>query len=146
MKVLLLSANHAVSHQHCAEGLMRHCADIVWTLLTLPPRHFSWRLRGNRLSGAMLEADTLNAPYDAVLATAMTDLSALRAMVPALAATPCLVYFPGSQFAYPASQQQRRNIEPCILNLYTTMAADKLVYDSVFNLRSSQQGVQALLR
>ncbi len=67
-------------------------------------------------------------------------------MVPALAATPSLVYFHENQFAYPPSQQQRQSIEPCILNLYTAMAAERLLFNSQYNLSSMRQGAESLLR
>lgn len=146
MNVLLLSAYHAESHRQWAEGLMQNCVGIKWSILTLPPRHFNWRIRGNSLSWAMLEKDLLCAGYDAILATSMTDLSALKGMVPDIAAIPSAVYFHENQFAYPASGRQQQNIEPCMVNLYAAMAADKILFNSDYNRRSFTQGCDDLLR
>ncbi len=146
MRVLLLSAYHAESHRAWAEGLMAALPEWEWILLSLPARHFSWRLRGNSLSWAMLEGETLSADYDVLLATSMTDLSALRGLCPALCRLPTLVYFHENQFAYPASDQQRGGVEPQILNLYTALAADKVLFNSDYNRQSFIDGADALLK
>lgn len=145
MRVLLLSAYHAESHRQWVQGLQRHCAGICWTVLSLPPRHFSWRIRGNGLSWAMLERDTLTAGYDAVLATSVTDLATLRGLVPALAAIPAVTYFHENQFAYPGSGAQHPSLEPAMVNLYSAMAAEKVLFNSRYNRDSMRAGCQALL-
>jgi hypothetical protein len=93
VRILLLSAYHANSHKAWADGLVAAIPAHQWTVLTLPPRHFSWRLRGNSLSWAMLQSEQLNADYDLLVATSMTDLSALRGLCPSLCRLPTLVYF-----------------------------------------------------
>lgn len=145
MKVLLLSAYHADSHRLWLMGLMKHLPAIDWTVLSLPPRYFSWRIRGNSLSWALLEKATLEADYDVCVATSMTDLSALRGLVPKLARLPTAVYFHENQFAYPGSEQQREGVEPQILNLYTALAADKLLFNSDYNRDSFLAGSDHLL-
>ena len=102
MRILLLSAYDADSHIYWRKGLVAHLPEHQWTVLTLPGRYFSWRMRGNSMSWAFSEYETLSQPYDLVIATSMTDLSALRGFVPSLANTPTLVYFHENQFAYPS--------------------------------------------
>src|SRR5690606_31607509 len=58
MRILLLSAYDADSHRRWREGLVRELPQHAWTVLALPPRHFSWRIRGNALSWAFGERDT----------------------------------------------------------------------------------------
>ncbi len=117
-----------------------------WTLLTLAPRYFSWRIRGNSLSWAFNERETLQRPYDLVLATSMTDLSALRGLVPALAQVPTLVYFHENQFAYPESERAFKAVEPKILNIYTALAADRVLFNSAYNRDTFLAGAAALLK
>lgn len=120
-------------------------SDYEWTLLTLPPRHFSWRIRGNSLSWAFQQRALLEGSYDLLIATSMVDLSALRGFVPALARIPTLVYFHENQFSYPESGRQFSSVEPKILNLYTALAADSVAFNSAYNRDSFLQGADALL-
>jgi glycosyltransferase involved in cell wall biosynthesis len=146
VRVLLLSAYDAASHQHWYRQLMGGMPHWDWTLLTLAPRYFSWRIRGNSLSWAFNERETLQRPYDLVLATSMTDLSALRGLVPALAQVPTLVYFHENQFAYPESERAFKAVEPKILNIYTALAADRVLFNSAYNRDSFLAGAAALLK
>ena len=145
MRVLVLSAYHADSHRSWLDGLIQHLPDIDWTILSLPPRYFSWRIRGNSLSWAMFNREILERQYDVVLATSMTDLAALRGLVPKLCRWPTAVYFHENQFAYPQSQQQRKNVEPQILNMYTALAADRVIFNSNYNRQTMLVGCDQLL-
>lgn len=146
MRILLLSAYDAASHRYWREGLAAALPHHQWTQLALPPRYFAWRIRGNSLSWAFSERETLEQPYDLIVATSMVDLTALRGLVPALASTPTLVYFHENQFAYPESGQAFKSVEPQILNLYNALAADRVVFNSAFNRDSLLQGARSLLR
>ncbi|MBY6189739.1 DUF3524 domain-containing protein [Microbulbifer agarilyticus] len=146
MRVLLLSAYDAESHKRWRRGLVAAFPGWEWTVLTLPARYFSWRIRGNSLSWAMgPERVTLEQSYDLVIATSMTDLSALRGLVPALAALPTLVYFHENQFAYPKTGLAHQSVEPQILNLYTALCGDRVVFNSEFNRRTFLEGAATLL-
>ena len=145
-RALLLSAYDAPSHRQWRQTLCRMFPDIDWSVLTLPPRHFSWRLRGNSLSWAFGERETLTRHHDFLLCTSMTDLSALRGFVPELGQLPAAVYFHENQFDYPQSSRQTRNVEPQILNLYTALSADRVLFNSAHNRDSMLHGAEALLR
>lgn len=146
MRILLLSAYDAVSHRYWREGLVHTFPEHHWTTLTLPPRYFSWRIRGNSLSWAFNEHTTLQQPYDLIIATSMVDLTGLRGLVPHLSPIPTLVYFHENQFAYPTSGHEFKSVEPQILNLYNALAADHVLFNSDFNRRTLLDGAHALLR
>ncbi len=145
-KILLLSPYDAVSHRYWREGLVTTFPEYEWHPLTLPPRHFSWRVRGNSLIWATSENETLNRPFDLIIATSMTDLSALKGMRPSLASLPTLLYFHENQFAYPESGMEHRSIEPKITSIYAAMAADRIAFNSDFNRTTFLQGSTALLK
>lgn len=145
MRVLVLSAYDAPSHRYWREGLAAYCSADEFTHLTLPPRHFNWRIRGNSLSWAFGEADALRGDYDVLLATSQVDLSALRGFVPELAALPTLVYCHENQFAYPEGAGGAARVEPQIVNLYSALCADGLLFNSQWNLDSFLSGVEQLL-
>lgn len=145
MRILLLSAYDAHSHRRWRRGLVAAFPEHEWTVLTLPPRNFSWRIRGNSLSWAFAEREVLQQPRDLLIATSMTDLSALAGMVPSLAAVPSLLYCHENQFAYPARTVARDCHEPKMVSLYAALAAGRVVFNSEYNRQSFLLGVQAFL-
>ncbi|MDT8396961.1 MAG: DUF3524 domain-containing protein [bacterium] len=145
MRILLLSAYDAVSHRQWREGLVRHLPDIQWTVLALPPRFFAWRSRGNPLTWAFGEGETLNRGYDLVLATSMTNLAGLKGIVPALAATPTVVYFHENQFAYPEQRERKEYQNYKLTNLYTALAAQRILFNSRYNMETLLDGARELL-
>ncbi len=145
MRILLLSAYDALSHQYWRQGLVSAFPEHDWTTLTLPPRYFSWRIRGNSLSWAFSKRDILEQPYDLIVATSMVDLTGLKGLVPALAQVPTLVYFHENQFAYPESGHAFKSVEPQMLNLYNALAADLVVFNSAFNRDTLLDGAARLL-
>ncbi|WP_444909111.1 tRNA-queuosine alpha-mannosyltransferase domain-containing protein [Microbulbifer sp. TRSA005] len=147
MKVLLLSAYDADSHKRWRKGLVAAFPEWQWTVLTLPPRYFSWRIRGNSLSWARGEAaQILKQQWDLIVATSMTDLSALRGLVPEIVGVPTVVYFHENQFAYPVSSGAFQSIEPQLLNIYTALAGDLLLFNSEYNRRTLIEGAAKLLK
>jgi len=117
--------------------------DFEWTQLTLPPRHFSWRIRGNALS--WLHEPQMHGAWDALVATSMVDLAGIKAFQPHLATTPILLYMHENQFAYPDSGRQPASAEPCMINLYSALVADRLLFNSAWNRDSFMCGIQRFL-
>ncbi|MCP4790680.1 MAG: DUF3524 domain-containing protein [Gammaproteobacteria bacterium] len=149
MRVLLLSAYDADSHRYWRQHLVAQFPDYHWTELVLPGRYFNWRIRGNSLQWALTQRTKLEQGYDLIVATSMVDLSALKGMVPKLAAIPSLVYFHENQFAYPVQLKERHKqirIEPMIVNLYSAVCANSLAFNSAYNRDSFLEGVKNLLR
>ncbi|MFP4600140.1 MAG: DUF3524 domain-containing protein [Persicimonas sp.] len=145
MRILVLSAYDAGSHRRWHQQLRAGLGGHDWTVLTLPPRHFRWRIRGNALSWAFEQRETLERDYDIVLATSMVDLSALRGLVPRLARARNIIYFHENQFAYPASNAQSGNAGPSVVNLYAALSADRVVFNSRYNLESFLAGATDFL-
>jgi glycosyltransferase involved in cell wall biosynthesis len=143
MRILLLSPYDAMSHRYWHEGLVKHCINHDFTVVTLPARYFSWRFRGNSLSLAF--DGRLAGPWDLVLATSMTDLSALVGMRPELATCRRLLYFHENQFAYPTLGDPKHQVERQITSLYSALSADQLIFNSAFNRTSFLLGVEKLL-
>jgi glycosyltransferase involved in cell wall biosynthesis len=143
--VLLLSAYDAASHRYWHETLRDGIPDWDWTILSLPPRHFAWRVRGNPLYWSGERRDVLEAGYDLLLATSMVDLATLRGLVPSLADIPTVLYFHENQFAYPVGNGEHGLLEAQMVSLYAALAADRLLFNSAWNRDSFLGGVDALL-
>ena len=146
MRVLLLSAYAAASHLHWQRKLLDMFPAWEWQVLTLPPRHFSWRIRGNPLYWSLSERAVLEGDYQLLVATSMVDLATLRGLVPALARLPSLLYFHENQFDYPQQSTQHSLVEAQMVSLYSALAADRLVFNSAYNRDTFLAGVDALLR
>lgn len=145
MRVLLLSAYDAVSHRMWREGLVSAFPEYEWHVHTLPPRHFSWRIRGNPLD--FVYSQSLNKrDYDLIVASSMVDLAVVKGLCPRLAQTPSLVFFHENQFAYPVSKQAKSSIEPAMVNLYSALAADRVCFNSSYNHNTFFEGLQSLFK
>ena len=145
MRILLLSAYDAASHRVWREGLVHHLDEHDWTILTLPPRFFAWRSRGNPLSWAFNERAVLEEDYDLVVATSMTDLAGLKGIIPSLAGTPSVVYFHENQFAYPEQRERKEYQNYKLTNIYTALAADRVLFNSGYNMETFLDGAGELL-
>ncbi|WP_200882005.1 tRNA-queuosine alpha-mannosyltransferase domain-containing protein [Nitrincola sp. A-D6] len=143
-RILLLSAYDAASHKRWREQLIMSLPEFDWHCLTLPPRFFRWRIRGNALS--WLNEPALQEPWDLIIATSMTDLVGLRGFHQTLTSVPTLLYMHENQFAFPESSHATNNVEPCMINLFSAVAADHLVFNSEWNRQSFLQGVSALFK
>ncbi len=146
MKALLLSAYAADSHRYWARGLTAHLEAMEWTLLELAPRHFQWRVRGNPLSFMSAHDATLSQSFDLIVATSLVDLATLIGLYPHLGRAYRVVYFHENQFAYPLGQQQTRRLEPLMVNLYSALAADQVLFNSQWNRDSFFNGVADFLK
>ena len=150
-KILLLSAYDAESHRRWRLALAAQFPDIDWVQLSLAPRWFNWRIRGNPLTWALNESEVLNQAFSQIWATSMTDLATLRGLVPSLAAVPTYLYFHENQFAYPLSDHQKlsvhkNSLEPKMVQLYSALAADRLLFNSAYNRDTFLAGVADLLQ
>lgn len=145
MRVLLLSAYAAKSHVQWQRNLQAMFPDWRWQGLTMPPRHFSWRIRGNPLYWALEQRELLERDYDLLVATSMVDLATLRGLVPALARLPAVLYFHENQFVYPGLRQRQGLLEAQMVSLYGALAADRILFNSTYNRDTFFAGCSALL-
>lgn len=147
MKILLLSAYNTQSHNYWCNLLMNKLPEYRWTFLELPPRKFSWRIRGNALSWFAEQSEILNRDYDTVLATSMVDLSTLIGLFPHLGRSKKVFYFHENQFEYPLSESKNvSNVESMMVNLYGALCADKVIFNSKYNKESFFLGAEKLLK
>ncbi|OHV12097.1 tRNA-queuosine alpha-mannosyltransferase domain-containing protein [Kushneria phosphatilytica] len=145
MKALLLSAYAAASHRYWARSLIEHLSEIDWTLLELAPRHFQWRMRANPLLWSAYSHETLSRHFDLVVATSMVDLATLIGLYPHLGRAYRVVYFHENQFAYPIGSDQTFRPEPLMVNLYSALAADQVLFNSAWNRDSFLSGARGFL-
>ena len=144
MRILILSAYHSISHAYWVKGLKTLLPEITFSLLSLKPKHFSYKIRGNPLEFYPQLKSLPSDSIDALLCTSMVDVATLRGLLPHLAAKKWLVYFHENQFAYPPSPHGHSSLEPAMVQWYGALASDALIFNSKFNQSSFLQGVAHL--
>lgn len=143
-RILILSAYDAGSHRRWREQLVASQPEFDWGVLSLPPRFFRWRIRGNALT--WLNEPLLQQSWDLLLVTSMVDLASIRGFHPHLANIPALLYMHENQFAYPESEGQHGSVDPQMVNLYSAIAATAVLFNSDWNRTSFLEGVARLFQ
>lgn len=144
---LLLEAYDATSHARWRRGLIHATKDqIHWQNVSLPGRHFDWRMRGHALFWGVHPPEPLTQQPDVLLATSFVDLAALRGMLPHLGQLPTMVYFHENQFAYPTQKPNPNLIHHQITSIYNATLADTIAFNSSYNRDTFLDGAQQLLQ
>jgi len=147
-KALLLSAYDAISHRHWYQMLTNSITGYEWTVITLPARHYFWRVRSNGLSFFLDHRERLSAGYDVLIATSMLDLATIRGLVPELARLPTLIYFHENQFEYPLrdTTPEHRILNAQLTSIVTALCADRVLFNSEYNRRSFLSGAHKFIK
>lgn len=134
MRVLYLEPFDSGSHAEFTRTLVAGLdADV--TALTLPGRHWKWRMRGAVPWWVETEANALSAGYDVIFASAYVPLAELRGLAPALATTPAVLYFHENQLTYPVREEHAhdRDHHYAFTQIVSALAADRCVFNSAHN-------------
>src|SRR6185503_4921097 len=131
-RVLFLDPYHGPSHAALSRALQSGSRHEV-TLLALPPRKWKWRMRGAALT--LEPAMRSLAPPDLLIVTDMLNLpEALAVMRDHWASTlPVIAYFHENQLTYPVSGGDERDLHFGLANIYTALAADRVLFNSRFH-------------
>jgi glycosyltransferase involved in cell wall biosynthesis len=124
MHILALQPYDAASHRSFLSGWRRHSRHQI-KVLSLPGRHFKWRMRQAPVELArQIEVFTKQgASWDALWCTSMLDLATLRGLSPAAAKLPGAVYFHENQFTYPTRYKEQRDVHFGLTNTTSALAA-----------------------
>lgn len=118
-----------------------------WLELSLPPRHFSWRTRGSSLAFATHYRAQIEAfEPTMIVATSMVDMAALRGFFPHYANIPWVCYFHENQFAYPNAVERKGLVDQQLTSIYAALSADRILFNSQFNLDSFRRGAKQLFK
>lgn len=146
MRILYLepfdAGSHAAFTRTLTEGI-----DAQWTVLTLPGRHWKWRMRGAVPLFALERRDALQRSHDLVFASAYVPLVELVGLCPDLAAVPRLLYFHENQLAYPARGGivADRDLHFGFSQLVSALAAQLCLFNSAHNRDSFLEAADELL-
>lgn len=145
MRWLLLESYYDGSHRQLVDGLRRRvCPDAL--LWTLPARKWKWRMRGAALDFARRMQEERPA-VDGVFVTSLTNAAELRGLIARAGLDrPMAVYFHENQLAYPVQHFDRRDHHFAWTNLHSALVADRLAFNSRFNLESFLEGMEQVVR
>lgn len=146
MRILYVEPFESGSHAAFSRELTG-AISAQWTTLTLPGRHWKWRMRGSAAYFALAHAEALSQPYDLVVASSYVPLAELVGLAPALQGVPRVLYFHENQLAFPTlGPGQPRDHHFGFTQLVSALAADRCVFNSAFNRDSFLDAAEALLR
>jgi glycosyltransferase involved in cell wall biosynthesis len=141
VQVAFVEPFFAGSHAAFAEALFSG-VDVDWRRLTLPGRHWKWRMRG---SAAFFASSPELDGADVVLASSYVPLAELVGLRPALAQVPRVLYFHENQLTYPNQTDAPRDHHFGFTQLVSCLAATECWFNSAYNLRSFLDAGRALL-
>ncbi|MBX2814990.1 MAG: DUF3524 domain-containing protein [Saprospiraceae bacterium] len=140
MNIVLLEAYAGGSHRQWMEELQAFSRHEI-NILSLPARHWKWRMHGGAITLAKAFLDLPTSP-DLILATDMLDLSVFLALVRKKAAqVPVLYYLHENQLTYPTDQQDfnaksSMDLHYAFINYHNALAADRVIFNSAYHRRS----------
>lgn len=150
MKILLVEPFFVGSHATWAKGYQQFSQHHV-EILSLPGRHWKWRMYGGAVSLAR-QMEKLKFKPDLLLATDMLDLTTFLALSKKqIANIPTAIYFHENQITYPwspadADQKIERNNQYGFLNYTSTLAADHICFNSLYHHDSFLDALPDFLR
>lgn len=143
VRVLYIEPFHGGSHRQFGAALQRR-VSAQWTTLTLPGRHWKWRMQGAAAHFMLAHEGVLEAPHDLLLASSFLDLASLVGLSPALGRVPKVLYFHENQLTYP-THEARPDYSYGMTQLVSGLAADRCVFNSRFNRDSFLEAGESLL-
>lgn len=137
MRILALNPFHGGSHQAFLEGWRRHSRH-EFTMLTLPARHWKWRMRHAAVTFAEQISRLPAADEgDVIFSTDMLNLAEFRGLVARpVRDLPAVVYFHENQLTYPSrleGEQAERDLHFAFTNFTTALAAEAVWFNSAWH-------------
>jgi glycosyltransferase involved in cell wall biosynthesis len=137
MRITIVEPYCTGSHAAWAQEYASHSRHDV-ELLTLPGRHWKWRMHGGAVTLASRFLAAANCP-DLILATDMLDLTTFLALTRGASSNcRCALYFHENQLTYPWSPEdpdkgQQRDLHYAFINYASALAADAVLFNSSYH-------------
>jgi glycosyltransferase involved in cell wall biosynthesis len=146
LRVLALEPYYGGSHQAFLDTWIRHSRH-HWTVESLKPRHWKWRMRGSAIWFAEELADAPAGRFDVIFTCDMTAVADLRALLPkSLRHLPLVCYFHENQLTYPLAPDDRQDFQFGLTNITSVFAADRVWFNSAAHRAAFLEAARQLLR
>lgn len=150
MKIAIFESYYGGSHKSWIHGLQKYSKHEI-KVFSLPDRYWKWRLHGGGISLAKKVSTKDEAP-DLIITTSMTDVTLLKSFLPEnWKGIPIHLYFHENQFAYKWSSKDKdykteREDHYYFVQYVSALAADKVFFNSNYNLETFLIGIKDLLK
>jgi glycosyltransferase involved in cell wall biosynthesis len=144
MNKLFLEPYYGGSHKSFADTYI----DEKWTLLTLPAKKWSWRMR----HAAITFAHILNEKYsecrwDQIFATDMMNFAEFIALAPpSVRSAEKIFYFHENQLTYPDTIKKHKDYNHAFTNFVSAIAADRVLFNSHYHKNEFLDAITKLLQ
>ena len=148
MKILVLESYYGGSHKAFLDGWQEH-SEHTFTLLTLPPSKWKWRMRHAAITFAQRvnELVKTGAKWDVLFCSDMLNLAEFLGLVDeSIRQLPKIVYFHENQLTYPIQVESERDYQYCMTNITTAAAADAVWFNSEFHQNEFLEAIEKFLK
>lgn len=148
MRILALEPYYGGSHKAFLDGwsaLSRH----DWTILSLPPYKWKWRMRHAAVTFAQEVHDRLSKtpPWNLLFCSDMLNLAEFRGLARRnIGDLPSVIYFHENQLTYPVRVESERDYQFAVTNMTSALAADAVWFNSAFHRDSFLDGLDGFLK
>ncbi|MBN2130595.1 MAG: DUF3524 domain-containing protein, partial [Sedimentisphaerales bacterium] len=148
MRILALEPYYGGSHKAFLDGwsaASRH----EWTVLSLPPYKWKWRMRHAAVTFAEMVAERASGdlPWDVLFCSDMLNLAEFLGLAPqGIRNVPSAVYFHENQLTYPVRFESERDYQFAMTNMTTALAADTVWFNSAFHRDSFLAALGSFLK
>ncbi len=148
LRILALEAYYGGSHRAFLDGWAVGSAH-DWTLLTLPPNKWKWRMRhaaitfADQVAGRSRHGEA----WDAIFCSDMLNLAEFKGLAPpAVRNLPAIVYFHENQLTYPVRHETERDYHFVLTNMTTALAADRVWFNSAYHRDAFLEALPTFLK
>tara|TARA_B110000495_G_scaffold197256_1_gene207231 strand:- start:1240 stop:2418 length:1179 start_codon:yes stop_codon:yes gene_type:complete len=148
LRVLSLQPYYGGSHEQFQRNWEQHSKH-QWSVLSLPPRHWKWRMRHASIYFAEEVKRRLGEgeQWDVMFCTDMLNLAEFRGLMPRqLSEVPVVMFFHENQFAYPVREGYQRDEHLAFTNFTSALAADRIWFNSKYNFDSMMDGLNRRIK
>ena len=147
MRVLALEPYYGGSHKAFLDGWSARSKH-EWTVLTLPPYKWKWRMRHAAITFAdeVRRLIATGQRWDILFCSDMLNLAEFLGLAPApVGQMPAVAYFHENQLTYPVRCESERDYHYVLTNVTTALAADRVWFNSAFHRDSLLEALSPFL-
>uniref|UniRef100_A0A182PB25 tRNA-queuosine alpha-mannosyltransferase n=1 Tax=Anopheles epiroticus TaxID=199890 RepID=A0A182PB25_9DIPT len=143
-QILILEAFYGGSHKQLIDVLLENLNKEEYDLLTIPAKKWHWcaRMSALQFAGRIRTAHQ----YQTLFCSSVLNLAELVGMRMDLATCRKVVYFHENQLCYPVRSSKQRDVQYGINQITTCLCADRILFNSRYNLDSFLKSIEPFLK